>query len=60
MHTQWSNKHTILVDLQVRYEHLETETESVELNGFLTEIIEKISSLPTYEVKHCDSLICES
>jgi len=33
--------------------------QSYELNSFLYDVIKNIEKLPTYEVKHCDSLICE-
>ena len=33
--------------------------ESYELNSFLYDVIKNIEKLLTYEVKHCDSLICE-
>jgi len=33
--------------------------ESYELNSFLYDVIKNIEKLPTYEVKHSDSPICE-
>jgi len=55
-----------LVVLQAKYEQLLHKTptsctpaEEVEVNKFITNMLENIKELHTKEVKHCDSLICE-
>ena len=46
-------------ELNERDQLMETNTSLQDVNIFLRHMFGSVSTVPTNEVKHCDSLICE-